>query len=336
MDSGPPRRRRARPVADAPIEALLAHTEELAKGWLLAVLEQAPLVQAPEILAAELAREGPQVCEAIVRALANDGDLRRIEPGGGLELVVSRVGRLAGARDAEGTLRAVDALEGVIWSALRDALSHPDPDQVSELAERLWLVGELVRRAAFRLHDGSDAGEPRSRPDPDGGAVADVLWVGALDHEIARSRQAATPLSLLLVELDEAERVTAVEPASAASATFGRFAQAVRSVLRPQHVLACETDTRLWVMARDTTRPVAQALGSRIASTVRAVESWRGAPLTVGVGVAVLGQDGHDRESLLDAAEEARFAALASGVEILGPASEEAADDQSSGPGAAG
>ena len=85
MPHGPPRRRRARPVADAPIDALVLRAEDLAKGWLLALLEQAPLHDAHTILVADLSRDGPRVCDAAVRALGNDADLRRIEPGGALE-----------------------------------------------------------------------------------------------------------------------------------------------------------------------------------------------------------------------------------------------------------
>jgi len=70
--SQPPRRRRARPVADAPVDELLLRVEDLTKGWLLALLEQAALEDAPAILAADVARDGPRVCEAIVRALADD------------------------------------------------------------------------------------------------------------------------------------------------------------------------------------------------------------------------------------------------------------------------
>jgi hypothetical protein len=35
------------------------------------------------------------------------------------------------------------------------------------------------------------------------------------------------------------------------------------------------------------------------------------------VGVAVLGEDGDDRESLIEAAEEGRYAAAASGIAIV-------------------
>src|ERR1700736_2507565 len=150
MQVGPPRRRRARPVADAPVDALLARVDDLAKGWLLAVLESAPLQDAASILAGELAREGPRICAAVVRALASDDDLRRLEAGGPLESLASRAGELVGASRVQAITEAVEALRSVIWSAVREEVSYPDADQISELAERLALVIELVRVAALR------------------------------------------------------------------------------------------------------------------------------------------------------------------------------------------
>ena len=149
MPPMPPRRRRARPVADAPIDALLPRSEDLAKGWLLALLEQAPLVDAPAILSTDLTRDGPRVCDAVLRAIANDTDLRRLEPGGALTPLAARVGELAGAASPAAVSRAVDALVGVIWAAVRDELRGADADLVAELTERLALIGELVRSAAL-------------------------------------------------------------------------------------------------------------------------------------------------------------------------------------------
>ena len=128
----------------------------------------------------------------------------------------------------------------------------------------------------------------------------------------------------------------AVEPRREASATFGRFAQAVRTALRHRDVLACETESRAWIIARETGRPGAQALGSRIVTAVPAEESWRGAPLTVSVGLAVLGEDGHNAATLIDAAEQMRFAAEASGIGIITVHAEESGagdGEQPRGPG---
>jgi GGDEF domain-containing protein len=368
MPPATPRRRRARPVADAPIDSLLTRSEDLAKGWLLALLEQSSLDDAPGILAADLSRDGPRICDAVLRAIADDTDLRRLEAGGALRALAGRAGELAGATAPGAISRAVDALGAVVWSALRDELRGPDPDLVVELTERLTLVIELVRAAALDRasamppgdagpgagaraggperglsavpHPESGSGsppaeataeatgealwEPPARPWPDlhgpsstdAPPVPEALWVGALDDEIRRA--GASPLSLLLTELEDVERVTAVETSAKASATFGEFAQAVRSVVRRQDILVCETDTRAWIIARDTARAGAQALGSRIADAVGAAPPWRGAPLVASVGAAVLGEDGRSAAELIESAEVARFGFATGADEVDG------------------
>ena len=108
-----------------------------------------------------------------------------------------------------------------------------------------------------------------------------------------------------------------VEAEAEAEAGFGRFAHAVRSSLRRRDILACESETRAWIVARDTMRSGARALGERIAGAVQAAPSWRGAPLSVSVGIAVLGEDALDRDALMDAAEVDRFNAAASGLAVI-------------------
>jgi GGDEF domain-containing protein len=403
MERGVLRRRRPRPVVSAAVEALLLRTEEVAKGWLLALVEDAPLDEAAAILAGEVARDGPRICDAVVRAIYDEADLRRIEQAGVLEPLASRVGELAGARTAEAAGHAVAALGEVVWSALRSDLGQSDPDLLADAAERLTLVTTIVLAAVLRRRDEAEDGgrgpvrvaplrvargddpagvadrraEGSVRPGlvDSGGEVVgdalpgerktggedadqtgatglasvgrareegrDALWVGALRDEIMRAARASVPLSLLLVELEDAERLVAVSPHGEASATFGRFAQAVRTSVRRRDVLACETDSRAWIIARDTGRAGAQALGTRIATSVPAEESWRGGPLTVTVGLAVLGEDGHNAAALIDTAEQTRFAAEASGMGIVSDAADDDSDDggdspPESGPGLAG
>jgi len=163
------------------------------------------------------------------------------------------------AHTLEAVSRAVDALLAVLWSAFRDELRNPDPDQVSELAQRLALIGELVRCAALRRHSaGGDtqplptivSSGPRGAPPPrdeetrprstsqpravhgsvlDGArrrgpepaGFSDALWVGALKEEIEHSQHSSSPLSLLVTELADADRVSAVETPAEAATTFG-------------------------------------------------------------------------------------------------------------------
>jgi hypothetical protein len=417
MHLGAPRRRRARPVADASLDALLDRSEDLAKGWLLALLEQAPLDDAPRILATDLTREGPRVCEAVLRAIGSDADQRRLEPGEPLAPLAARVGELAGASGARDTAQAVDALQDVTWAALRAELRDPDPELVSQLAERLAQVTAVLRGAALGSQPGYDAPKvpgapsagapaaasgltpspasgltpspaedapppasaappgtrdgppdhhrgparsssthtlsavpppgtaPHPAPAPTPGPAAGApthgsapgapltaatpeprlrawvaaeppppepaaLWVGALADEIART--GAAPLSLLLAELEDADRVLAVE--AEPDATFHDFTHALRRAVRRQDILVSETASRAWVIARDTDRDNARSLAARISASVRDARPWRGAPLVASVGFAVLGQDGFTPGELIQAAEEARFAASAGGT----------------------
>lgn len=340
MNPGTPRRRRARPVADAPVDELLSRTEELAKGWLLALLERVALQDAAAILAGGLASDGPRICAAALRAIADDRDLRRLEPGGVLESLVSGAGAFGGQSTPAAALQAVEALHGVLWSALRSEMRDPEPDLVYDVAARLDAVCELIRVAAVSRRADAPAVSPADPPAvqpaphvPPEPAVppvpasraplravdprperSDALWVAALDDEVARSRRSGAALSLLLVELADGERIAGSELGP--EAVFGRFAQAVRGVLRRQDLLASEDQTRVWVIARDTARPGARALADRIATAVAELEPVRGAPLGVSVGLAVLGEDAHDCPGLLQAAEEAMFTAAAGGERV--------------------
>ena len=74
MDGTAHHGRRARPVADAPA----LDPEALAKGWLLALVADAPLARAGSVPVAELARGGPAVCAGVVAALGSDAELERL------------------------------------------------------------------------------------------------------------------------------------------------------------------------------------------------------------------------------------------------------------------
>lgn len=283
MRPAPPRRRPARPVADAPVEPLLEGREELAKGWLVALVEQEPLDRAASIRTQELVCEGPSICTALLRALRSDAELE------GLEERVQPVGELVGASTAEEVSRAVEALRAVVWSALLGSLSNPDGALVAELAERLAAVCEVARGAALR----SLAGAGR--------------WTDALESEVARARRGGTPLSLLLVELEDAAALLGMEPAGLDDAIRGVTGAAGAAVERD--------DGRAWVTAR-VDRSEAEELGSGLAAAVRGSGSPHGVALKANIGIATLGVDASDAAGLIEAAEEASLAAAARGIEV--------------------
>ena len=285
------------------MEALVERSEDVARGWLLALVEQEPLAGARSIRVRELTHVAPAICAALVRALASDAEFERISPRGELGELVSRAGELAGADTAESVLRAVEALRAVLWSALLGSLADPDASLVAELAERLALVCERVRTAAVRRLTG-EHGPP---------------LLGALEARVVGARAAGTPLSLLLVELEDSERLAVIDPPHEAAASFERLAAAVRAAVGPGDLVIADPPLRVWVIAPTSGADAAARLGSLIAAAVREGASWHGAPLRARIGVAVLGEDAGDATDaagLIEAAEEASFAAAAAGIEV--------------------
>ncbi|HEX5146140.1 MAG TPA: hypothetical protein VFV85_03890, partial [Conexibacter sp.] len=200
-----PRPSRPLPVERAEAELLAGRAQAVAKGWLLTLLERAPLDAVAAIPAAELAAEGPAVCAACARALGDDAQLARLRPEGDLAPLARRVGALAGARDAAAVLAAVDALRACLWAAALDARGAraDDPGPLAErLAEVALIVGSTALGAAGAAEGGDSeregaAGHQAAHADADraGGAGDDDSrgWPAGSSPATGPARSSAQP-----------------------------------------------------------------------------------------------------------------------------------------------
>lgn len=143
MDPLAPEPRRPRPVAGLP--ALDARA--VAKAWLVELVAGATLEEAAALPAADLAREGPGLCAAVVGALSDDAALRRLGPGGNLAWLSARAAELAGSAGGGGAVRAAEALRRATQAAIL-AEARLDAATTAELADRLAHVCSLVAEAA--------------------------------------------------------------------------------------------------------------------------------------------------------------------------------------------
>jgi GGDEF domain-containing protein len=150
---------RARPVADLPLEQLTDTADELSRAWAVAlILARAPSAIA-EVPLEELARDGPRMCEQVLRALQSDAELERLTQthvdGGHEEPVpATRLGSLAGASDVPSVVAAMESLRGVLWEALLAAVRRPafdraDAHLLADLADRLAYVCSMVLAASL-------------------------------------------------------------------------------------------------------------------------------------------------------------------------------------------
>jgi GGDEF domain-containing protein len=288
------------PVADVP-PAAIADGVAPAKGWLLALIAARDLQDAPAVPTAELARDAPKLCAAILRAVGSNAEL---DP----SPLAARAGAMAGAGSPASAVAAVGLLRGALWEALRATMGPLDAATTAALAERLAWACDLVAAAtvgatgrggdepAFRVHDARDRAD----------------WRAAADRLLADGRGFA----LLALEFDGVARLLAADPDGAASA-LGRAHDAIRDELRPDDVLGREEDGRLWVVAAEFGASGGRALAERLADAVAAAATVRGAPLAISIGLAAAPADGTDADALAAHADEALFTARAAGVPVV-------------------
>jgi GGDEF domain-containing protein len=147
---------RARPVADLPIEAVLAGAGELARRWAIALILDRPLESIGDVPLEQLAREAPGLCSQALRALQSDVELDRLTGGGAPDAredlaPVRRLPAICGAGDAAAVAQAAESLRGVLWEALLDQLELPSAHQIADASDRLAYVCAAALAAALSV-----------------------------------------------------------------------------------------------------------------------------------------------------------------------------------------
>lgn len=329
MGEGPFGMRRPRPVAGLPLDAL-ADGEAVAKAWLVALIERAPLEAAGALPTADLAREAPALCAAMLRALESDAALARLEPSGDLAGLGARAGLLAGAGEPARAAGAVGALRVALWNAIHGELRRPDAGLVADLSERLAHVCDVVAQATLgaapeitveRRPTGLRAVPASREPDPLSGLADELLaappgvepWAAAVAQHLERRAAGGPSFAVLAVDVDDAHRLLAADRDDEAVRALQAAEAAARAELRPVDVAVVERLGRLWIVAPELGAAGARALGERLAAAIGGAASLQGAPLRASIGLAVCPDDGTDADALLAHADEGVFAARASG-----------------------
>lgn len=148
---------RARAVADAPIEALLADADGLARRWILTLIAARPLETVAAMALEELAREAAQLCAQLVRSLGSDAELRLIDlatqPGAReAPPPAARIALIAAGSEPRTLARDVEALRGVLWQAAVAELHEAPARLVADLSDRLALACATALGAMLAQH----------------------------------------------------------------------------------------------------------------------------------------------------------------------------------------
>ncbi len=336
--------------------SLRERASELTKSWLAALLDQRELDRAAATVTGGIVEHGPRLCAAVVELLESGGEPEEDlvisaialpelldargpqELSAAIEALRSVIWRAlreeSGGFGGQPPWELGDRLARVLESLRSGALAtYAVEGQATGVSTE---PVEEVRDAYLRMEEpseaflGEEASEAYREPVEEaseaflGGEEASEDYSGAeetidaaLQDAIALAWARGVPLSVLCVEIDSLERLPfPARPTRppAPEASDAGLEETLEASLLPEHQILAESAQRAWVIATAWGRARSYDLALRIVDVAAA-----GGSVSVSVGVAVLGEDGEDADTLIAAAEEARFAAAASGISVLPP-----------------
>jgi diguanylate cyclase (GGDEF)-like protein len=236
---------------------------------------------------------------------ALDAVVASVDPGGGIAQASAgektAVGVLIGAADQPPHVLAV-ARRGRAFSAPERELLQTLAEQASVCLENLALH-ERVQRLATT--------------DELTGLLNHRRLQEVLEHEVQRAQRYATPLALVMLDIDDFKRINDCHGHQQGDAVLRAVADAVSSTVRSVDTAARYGGEELAVTLPNMDLPGAIALAERIRQAIGAlrVPTRGGGPLTVtaSLGVAVLDPIAPTRRELIAAADEALYRAKRGG-----------------------
>jgi diguanylate cyclase (GGDEF)-like protein len=301
---------------EAPIQRLDEIRGELAKAWLLRVVEQSSLEEIERLPTPRIARDLPDLIGEIARAASGDapaGAARGVEWAKRLAELSGRGGTI----DAQ-LIRDVAGLQSVIVTALHKEVRTADPVATLSAVERLTELFSALQADAVE-----EVLRQRSR---------ELEWLGTTDeltglqnarflqqhmhHLVGVQRRYGHPFALLLIDIDGLGRINDAYGQAAGDRTLVDVASALGETTRAVDTPVRMTDDEFAVVLPQQTATRAHALADRIAAAIGAIEGPGSQTLGVTVGVVSCPQHGTDVDKLLELADTAMYRAKAAGERI--------------------
>jgi diguanylate cyclase (GGDEF)-like protein len=311
---------------DAPIARLEETRGELAKTWLLRVVEQASLEEIERLPTSRIARELPDLIGEIARAAREDTVAGSAERGVDWAKRLAELTGRDGGIDSQ-LIRDVAGLQSVMITALHRQLRTLDPVATLSAVERLTDLFSSLQADAVE-----EVLRQRSR---------ELEWLGTTDeltglhnarylrqhmhHLLGVQRRYGHPFALLLVDIDGLKRINDAYGQTAGDRTLVDVATALGESIRAVDTPIRMGDDEFCVLLPQQTATRARALAERIAVAIEKVEGPAAQTLGVAIGVVSCPQHATEVDQLLELADSAMYRAKAAG-ERVAVGAEEAGD----------
>lgn len=298
-----------------PLARLEREREELAKAWLLRVMERTSLEQIKDLPTERIAAELPGLIADLLFAV---GEAKNGRPGPGIERA-ARIAALRGpAADSPGDLaRDVAALQSVLLGALhRQAEST---DELAGLVERVSdALGEVQALAFEEMHRSrSRELESVANTDPLTGLYNLRYLQTQITHLLGLAKRYNHPFGLLLLDLDGLKRVNDGHGHAAGDRVLMQVALALRRTIRDVDTAARIGGDEFCVLAPEQDADSAAILAGRLAEAVEEEEAAPDMPPAgISIGVVSCPAHGDDAEVLMAAADRAMYHAKGTGGRV--------------------
>jgi diguanylate cyclase (GGDEF)-like protein len=304
-----------------PLARLDRSREELAKAWLVRLIERASLEEIRDLPTERIARDLPDLITDLVRACAdNNGtpfELNEEQAERASALAGLRAGRQASAV-AELT-RDVAALQAVMLRALREEVGGADPERFAEVAERLAEATGAVQAAAVEelVRSRSRELESQANTDPLTGLFNLRYFQRQLTQLLDVRKRYEQPFALLLLDIDGLKRINDAHGHQAGDRVLMQVAMSLRRSVRTVDTAARLGGDEFAVLAPLQDAKSGAILGERLAAAARdEVVPPDEPPITLSIGVVSSPEHGEESEALIEIADRAMYRAKAAGEPV--------------------
>ncbi|HEU0020015.1 MAG TPA: GGDEF domain-containing protein [Thermoleophilaceae bacterium] len=300
-----------------PLARLDRERDELAKAWLVRLIERASLDEIKGLPTDRLADELPELIGDVL-ALTAAGDRDAELPAGARERA-TRIAGLHGGRElsAAEMSRDLTAIQAAILGSLAKDPESLDVEGFADLALRLAeAVGTLQAVAVEGLVEQQvNELESLANSDPLTGLSNRRYLQDQLRQALGIFKRYETPFALLVLDVDGLKRVNDSKGHQAGDRALVQVATAMRRTLRTTDTAARIGGDEFCVLATNQNATAAEPLAQRIADAVDA-ETGSDSPIGVSIGVVSCPEHGDDIDALLDMADQAMYRAKAGGLKV--------------------
>ena len=305
-------------VVESPVSRLEASRGEIAKSWLMRVVERSSLEELERLPVQRVAQELPELIAEIAR-VAGAGNAT-----GGVPLEwAQRLSELAGHESprAQHLVRDLAVLQSAMIAELQRGLDRLDPVSALAMVERLADVFSAMQADAVEdvMTVRSGEAEWLGTTDSLTGLHNSRFMRQHLQHLLGVQKRYGHPFALLLLDIEGLKRINDAYGQGAGDRALVGVATALSEGTRSVDTPIRMGGDEFCVLLPQQTASRARAMADRLATDLERVESPAPQPLQVTIGVVSCPQHATDAEDLLALADGAMYRAKAAGETVAIP-----------------